>query len=121
MYVLSKKLNFEAAHFLPCYDGKCKNHHGHRWEVTIEIRSDDLDSQSMVMDFTTLNRLIRDKYDHTLLNDHVEVPTAENLSRIIWEIVAENLSKDIHTDLAVTVEETPGSSVLYTRKLSWEE
>lgn len=121
MYVLSKRLNFEAAHFLPCYDGKCKNLHGHRWEVGIEIKAIGLDSQGMVLDFTVLNRLIRDKYDHSLLNDHVDVPTAENLSKVIWEIVAEKLNKEIHTSLSVFVEETPGSGVAYERKLPWEE
>ena len=33
MYYLATKASFDAAHFLWKYEGKCRNIHGHRWNV----------------------------------------------------------------------------------------
>lgn len=119
MYCLRKSLNFEAAHFLPNHDGKCRNLHGHRWEIVIEIKSSMLDNQGMVFDFMRIGRIVRDEYDHTCLNDKVDVPTAENLAKIIWDRIILYLDKEMHKGLTVTVIETPGSEVSYSRELTW--
>ena len=39
MYYLQTKASFDAAHFLWKYEGKCKNIHGHRWNVVAKIKS----------------------------------------------------------------------------------
>jgi len=81
--LISKKFSFDAAHFLPNYDGKCRNVHGHRWVIeiaclgTIDVKS------GMVIDFTELKKFcsdIKEKYDHTSLNEFFDNPTAENIA-----------------------------------------
>lgn len=121
MYSLRKTVNFEAAHFLPNHGGKCKNLHGHRWEVTVEIESMFLDDMDMVFDFTKINRIVRDEYDHTCLNDKIGNPTAENLAQVIWESVMKELDKEIHTGLSIVVVETPGSEIRYSREVAWSD
>mgnify|MGYP000320293802 CR=1 FL=1 len=38
MYYLQTKASFDAAHFLWKYEGKCRNIHGHRWNVVAKIK-----------------------------------------------------------------------------------
>lgn len=42
MYYLKTENSFDSAHFLKGYDGKCRNLHGHRWRVVVEIAADQL-------------------------------------------------------------------------------
>jgi 6-pyruvoyltetrahydropterin/6-carboxytetrahydropterin synthase len=86
-----KEFTFASAHFLPNYNGKCFNLHGHEWVVQIEVRKRIDRETGMVIDFSILkdivNRNVIDLLDHCLLNDVIEVPTAENLLVLIWEIL----------------------------------
>ena len=79
---VSKKVSFDAAHYLPGYDGKCANLHGHHWVVELGVKG-SLDEQTgMVVDFTVLKFFlsqIQANLDHHLLNDVLPNPTAENL------------------------------------------
>ena len=42
MYILKASSEFDSAHFLSGYSGKCKNIHGHRWKIEVEIYSEKL-------------------------------------------------------------------------------
>lgn len=42
MYYLKTESSFDSAHFLKGYAGKCRNLHGHRWRVVVEIAADQL-------------------------------------------------------------------------------
>jgi 6-pyruvoyltetrahydropterin/6-carboxytetrahydropterin synthase len=67
-------LNFSAAHFLLRHP-KCERIHGHNYKVTIEIESDKLNSQQMIVDFLDVRNVARDicqKMDH-----HILIPTKE--------------------------------------------
>ncbi len=70
-------LNFSAAHFLMRHP-KCERVHGHNYRVTIEIESDKLNSQQMIVDFLDVRDIVREicqKMDH-----HILIPTkAENI------------------------------------------
>lgn len=83
-----KIFRFDAAHYLPNYDGKCKSLHGHTWTLEVEVFGYVNVDSGMIVDFAVLkdsvNRLVIDKLDHTLLNDVVENPTCENLINWIW-------------------------------------
>jgi len=84
--LISKKFSFDAAHFLPYYDGKCRNVHGHRWYIEVACSGKVDDNSGMVVDFTVLKQFCNDiklRYDHGSLNDHFENPTAENIGRDI--------------------------------------
>jgi 6-pyruvoyltetrahydropterin/6-carboxytetrahydropterin synthase len=76
---------FDAAHKLPEYEGKCANLHGHHWKVEIELTGDIDNKTGMVLDFNDLKTIINpmiDKLDHHYLNDMIPNPTAENI--VMW-------------------------------------
>jgi 6-pyruvoyltetrahydropterin/6-carboxytetrahydropterin synthase len=127
-WTLHKTVEFDAAHRLKSYNGKCKNLHGHRWKVTFEVESQFLDDQEMVIDFSALKSEVM-KFDHAVMleagdplvnplvqeGQHVVVmshaPTAENIAELIYRNVHAKLRDG--TWLTVEVEESPGSSVKY--------
>lgn len=63
---ISTRLFFSAAHRLSDYDGKCARPHGHSWVVDIEIESEKLERNGLMIDFNDINTLVED-YDHRLL------------------------------------------------------
>ena len=75
------KLSFDAAHFLPNYDGKCKRMHGHTWRVTFFVAAPSgLDASGIGHDFKLLRKALEEVLpDHELLNDHLDKPSAEHL------------------------------------------
>ena len=74
------KHHFDAAHFLPNYDGKCRNMHGHTWFVEIWIERKLKPGEDMIIDFALVKRTI-DIFDHKNINDYMYNPTAENIVR----------------------------------------
>lgn len=74
MYYLQTKASFDAAHFLWKYEGKCRNIHGHRWNVVAKIKSQELEregqTRGMVVDFGNLKNDLKvfcDYFDHSLI------------------------------------------------------
>lgn len=90
MYEVIKRLEISAAHRLELnYVSKCSNLHGHNWIVTVFLKSETLNENGMIMDFTEIKKRISDKLDHKVINDEVEFnPTAENMARFIVEELA---------------------------------
>ena len=90
---VTKRVSFEAAHFLPNYEGQCSHLHGHSYKLEITLSgliNDDNDckrsdgfiepTKAMVLDFSNIKNAIMSvvgKYDHSYLNDFFLVPTAE--------------------------------------------
>ncbi len=88
MISITKKFEFESAHFLPDHPGKCRDLHGHRFQLEIEITGEINQDTGMITDFAIIKEIIQenviDKFDHKLLNDIVPViPTSENLVQMI--------------------------------------
>lgn len=85
---VARKFSFEAAHFLPRYEGKCKHMHGHRWEVEVKLEGQIDPSSGMILDFSLLKKDMTaeflELYDHKVLNDFFENPTAENIASRIF-------------------------------------
>ena len=86
---ITKHFFFESAHALAGYDGKCKNIHGHSYNLSVTVIGKTIHDTSnvkngMVMDFgdlkTIVKREIVDVFDHaTILNtetDHKELGEA---------------------------------------------
>ena len=133
MYTVRTEECFDSAHFLAGYDGKCKNIHGHRWRVVLEVSKENLDDGGMVIDFTDLKHELKnfaDTLDHAfiiekgslryethkaLLEDDFKIvevdfrPTAENFAKYIFDEF-KNKGYDVR---AVEVYETPKNCVRY--------
>ncbi|TKJ95542.1 6-carboxytetrahydropterin synthase QueD [Plantibacter flavus] len=80
---VSQEFEFHAAHFLSWHPGKCANLHGHSYRVQVNVEG-PLDHNGIVIDFDQLAEIVWKRVieplDHSLLNDHIENPTAERLA-----------------------------------------
>lgn len=97
MYYVTKRLEISAAHRLELdYESKCTNVHGHNWIITVYCRAEQLDSNGMVTDFTHIKRVVKERLDHTVLNDVLPFnPTAENIARWIVDHVPNCYRADV--------------------------
>ncbi len=80
--IVAKRFGFDAAHFLPNYEGKCKELHGHHWVVELAVEGEVNEKSGMVIDFVLLKeflKVVETTFDHKLLNNIISNPTAENL------------------------------------------
>jgi len=112
-----KTFEFDAAHFLPHYNGNCRNLHGHRYKIEIEISGTRLQTEGpqrgMLLDFADLGVVVKDKivnvYDHSLLNDFKEFenPTAETMAIHFWELLEASILSGFASLQRVQVWETP--------------
>lgn len=71
---LKTSFDFDAAHRLVGYPGKCLQLHGHIWHVDIEVEGEryQLDSNGILWDFSNVKAL-KDLLDHrTILKDCIE-------------------------------------------------
>lgn len=137
MYILKTEHSFDSAHFLTGYEGKCRNIHGHRWRVEIEVKAENLvqggQLDGMVVDFGDLKKAVKnmvDVYDHALIIEEgtmrketlscltedgfkiIKVdfrPTAENFAAFFFRTIK---SKGFDVKRAV-VYETPTNSAVY--------
>jgi 6-pyruvoyltetrahydropterin/6-carboxytetrahydropterin synthase len=76
---ITKHFDFETAHALYGYDGKCKNIHGHSYQLFVTIIGTPINDlnhvkNGMVLDFGDLKHIVKseivDVFDHaTVLNE----------------------------------------------------
>lgn len=116
MYTISIKTEFNAAHRLRGYHGKCESLHGHNWVVEVTLKSNKLNKSGMVGDFTDLKKGVNkflEGLDHKYLNEIdvfiKENPTSESISRYIYK----GLKSKYENLIKVIVWETPTASAGY--------
>jgi 6-pyruvoyltetrahydropterin/6-carboxytetrahydropterin synthase len=105
---VTRILEFDAGHRISKHGGKCAHVHGHRYKVEITCVA-DLDDLGMVIDFGLIKALVGNWIDENL--DHAFIafcrdteicdfltytkqrvfimggePTAENLSRVVFDV-----------------------------------
>lgn len=138
MYKLKTNASFDSAHFLKDYNGKCRNIHGHRWTIEVEVGADlladDVQNRGMVVDFSNLKRDLKDiadNFDHSLIMEEGSLkastvnalldenfrivtvdfrPTAENFARHIYNEMKAKGYEVIET----SVYETPNNVASYS-------
>ena len=137
MYRLKTSAEFDSAHFLSGYQGKCANLHGHRWKIEAVVESSELISdgtkRGMIIDFGDFKHEVRalaNSFDHALIYEKgslrettlaalveenfrlIEVafrPTAENFARYFFGLLSD---KELPVK-SVTVYETPENCAVY--------
>ena len=139
MYTLQTSANFDSAHFLKGYEGKCRNIHGHRWKVEVTVAAETLEeagqTRGMVVDFKKLKddlKELTNRLDHSLImeKDSLKETTKKALLEEDFKIVevdfrptAENLAEYFYGEMEeknyqvvlVKVYETPNNCAGYSR------
>jgi 6-pyruvoyltetrahydropterin/6-carboxytetrahydropterin synthase len=120
MYEISVERDFDAAHFLRGYQGKCEALHGHRFKVAATVRTDKLNDIGLGYDFTELKRNLDEvlaRFDHTCLNDISPFkrinPSSENIATTIYRELKRKLKGAPVVITAIEVWESPQSRVTY--------
>jgi len=94
--MVSKEFTFDAAHHLHCYEGKCKNLHGHTYKVVFGM-SGFVNDIGLVIDFGDIKEIWKNEIeiylDHRYLNETLPKmnTSAENMVVWIYEKMSESL------------------------------
>jgi len=120
VYEISVEQDFDAAHYLRGYKGKCEALHGHRYRVVVKVKTAQLNDIGLAYDFTELKRHLGDilaRFDHACIND---VPpfdkinaSAENIARTIYQELEPKLAGAPVSISSVEVWESPQNRVTY--------
>ena len=122
--LLTKKFEFDAAHQLGNAEdayvyGKCGNLHGHRWTLEVTVTGIP-DRYGMIINYKDLSSVVKqavlDRFDHSFLNEVVELPTSEVLVKYIANQIDQVLIRDYPGTVKlvkVTLYETPTSYIEY--------
>jgi 6-pyruvoyltetrahydropterin/6-carboxytetrahydropterin synthase len=120
MYEITVELDFDAAHALRGYQGKCENLHGHRFKVAATVKGSKLNEIGLAYDFTLLKKQLGEilsKYDHTNLNDVAPFtqinPSSENIAVTIYRELEKKLAQAPVALDNIEVWESPQSRVIY--------
>lgn len=135
---VTKTFTFDMAHALLCYDGPCRNIHGHTYTLSVTLRGKPITDKEhpkngMVIDFAYLKKLVNDliisHYDHALvLNEEIDTnvvnaissqfdkillvkfqPTAENLVLEFKRLLVNEFNTDEMELIHLKLQETPTS------------
>ncbi len=117
MYRIAKEFTFAMAHRLSRHLENCKNIHGHNYTVIIGLKSEILNDNGMIMDFSDLKHIVNrflEPMDHALMVSKADEKIAKKMKEILsdlkiiivpYEPTAENMAKDIfhHIDEALKI------------------
>lgn len=126
---VSKEFQFDAAHHLHLYSGKCQSLHGHTYRLVVTV-SGVPNETGLTIDFQELKAIyqatIESRLDHQYLNEVLPPmnTTAENMVVWMWEQLDAALEAGGFKQRGCRMEqlelyETPTSRALITR--AWME
>jgi len=117
--ILIKEFEFDSAHFLAEYHGKCEALHGHTYRLVVKLEGEP-NKEGMIMDFIEFKNIVKSKVldilDHSCLNDLLPQPSAENLAIWVWENLKDILKRENCCLFEVEIWETRTSGVVYRGK-----
>ena len=127
MFKVKSQIEFDMAHYLSGYNGKCSNIHGHRYKLIVSVKSETLHQEGQ------LRGMVEDLYDHKLVIEDnedgrlvaqklSELPNAFKVMLVPYRPTAEEMSRDIFyklKDMGLNVSEvelfeTPTNSCTYS-------
>lgn len=140
MFKIKSEVQFDMAHYLSDYVGKCSNIHGHRYRLIVKLASETLHEsgqlKGMVDDFSKFKEALKeieDTFDHKLIIENnedgqcvakklEEVKNNFAIYFVPYRPTAEEMSRDIFNRLKskglpvceVELFETPNNSCIYT-------
>ena len=136
MFQLKSEVQFDMAHFLYGYNGKCGNIHGHRYRLVASFAAETLQergqARGMVVDFCEIKaalKSIAEAFDHKLVvedNDEgkrlVQALADYDVVLVPYRPTAEEMSRDFYHRLqsmglpvsGVELYETPTNSCVYS-------
>jgi 6-pyruvoyltetrahydropterin/6-carboxytetrahydropterin synthase len=106
MLKVVRRKTFEAAHYLPNYQGPCAFTHGHSYIIEVGVAGEL--HNGFVMDFKALDAMIEgviSQFDHKFINRDLPLftevpPTAENMVEVFkttfGEVLSELYGKEIY-------------------------
>jgi len=129
---ITKHFDFESAHALYGYDGKCKNIHGHSYHIYVTvigtpIEDDKNPKNGMVMDFGDLKAIVKreivSKFDHAVVlngeSPHKELAnTINDYSHKVVLVPYQPTSENMLVDFAERIQsQLPQNVLLHSLKL----
>jgi 6-pyruvoyltetrahydropterin/6-carboxytetrahydropterin synthase len=140
MFKIKSEVQFDMAHYLSGYNGKCSNIHGHRYKLIAQLKSETLHTEGqlrgMVDDFSNFKNALKKisiMFDHKLIIEDNEegielakklreLPNDFDIEFVNYRPTAEEMSRDIFNKLKawglpiyeVELFETPNNSCIYT-------
>jgi 6-pyruvoyltetrahydropterin/6-carboxytetrahydropterin synthase len=114
--ILIKEFEFDAAHNLVNYHGKCERLHGHTYKLVVKLKG-HRDKEDMLFDFVELKKLVNseiiDQFDHHYINEILPQPTAENIAEYAYNKLAPLVKRENVYLYQVEVWETKTSGIIY--------
>lgn len=100
-FIITKKFDFEAAHFIPAFpEGhKCRKMHGHSFKVEVKIEGEYDEEMGILMDFADIKKVVKpyiEYMDHACLN---ELGEQDNI-RLLQNPTSENICVWLYKELA---------------------
>ena len=137
MYTLQSEAEFDSAHRLEDYTGKCSRLHGHRWKIVVKVSGSTLNEWGGLTDFGDIKSALKEveeDLDHRVILKDTEYnksfnfpkdwvvwlpynPSSENLAKYIFERLSDSLNNDLFHVSEVTVFETPKGACTYKSDL----
>ena len=130
---ITKHFDFESAHALYGYDGKCKNIHGHSYHLYVTIIGkpiNDIDNpkNGMVLDFGDLKKMVKKQivevFDHAVVlnknSPHIELAkTIDDHSHKVVLVPYQPTSENMLFDFADRIKsQLPQNVSLHSLKLN---
>jgi len=137
MYKVEKRFTLPIGHRLSKHPGLCKNIHGHNLTILVGVKSEKLNLNDMVIDFSDLKEIVNNLlqyWDHALLlsaDDYkltalIEPdakvqsfpfdPTAERLGEVLFFRLRDILKENFNVELEyVTIYENENSKATYCK------
>jgi 6-pyruvoyltetrahydropterin/6-carboxytetrahydropterin synthase len=120
MYELKVISQFAAAHQLREFEGGCEKLHGHNWKIEVYICGERLGNDGLLVDFRVVKEATRKalgELDHKFLNELESFksinPSSENIARLIFKILSDELSGEGVTVSKVTAWESDSACATY--------